>query len=69
MFTSAWASHQKFRVSNTIGFIKGENAMRIHRELFGSKKKDRIEFLGKRHCASTMRLDEETIKEYFREQD
>jgi putative transposase len=74
----------KYSVSNTIGFIKGKSAIRIHRELLGSKKKSAIrihrELLGskkmtglsfwaKGYCASTVGLDEETIRKYIREQD
>lgn len=59
----------KFSVSNTIGFIKGKSAIRIYRELLGSKKMTGLSFWAKGYCASTVGLDEETIKKYIREQD
>ena len=59
----------KYSVSNTIGFIKGKSAIRIHRELLGSKKMTGLSFWAKGYCASTVGLDEETIKKYIREQD
>jgi len=51
----------KFSVSNTVGFIKGKSAIRIHRELLGTKRMT--------YCVSTVGLDEEMIKKYIREQD
>ena len=59
----------KYSVSNTIGFIKGKSAIRIHRELLGSKKMTGLSFWAKGYCASTVGLDEETIRKYIREQD
>ena len=59
----------KFSVSNTIGFIKGKSAIRIHRELLRSKKMTGLSFWAKGYCASTVGLDEEIIKKYIREQD
>ena len=59
----------KFSVSNTIGFIKGKSAIRIHRELLRSKKMTGLSFWAKGYCASTVGLDKETIKRYIREQD
>ena len=59
----------KFSVFNTVGFIKGKSAIRIHRELLRSKKMTGLSFWTKGYCASTVGLDEETIKKYIREQD
>ena len=58
----------KFSVSNTVGFIKGKSAIRIHRELLGSKKMTGLSFWAKGYCASTVGLDEETIRKYIRDQ-
>ena len=59
----------KFSVSNTVGFLKGKSAIRIHRELLGTKKMSGLSFWAKGYCASTVGLDEEVIKKYIREQD
>jgi putative transposase len=59
----------KFSVSNTIGFIKGKSAIRIHRDLLKSKKMTGLGFWARGYCASTVGFDEETIKKYIREQD
>ncbi len=58
----------KFSVSNTIGFIKGKSAIRIHRELLNSKKMTGLSFQAKGYCVSTVGLDEETIRKYIRAQ-
>jgi putative transposase len=36
----------KFSVSNTVGFIKGKSAIRIHLELLGIKRDSRAKLLG-----------------------
>ena len=59
----------KFSVSYTIGFIKGKSAIRIHRELLGTKKMTGLSFWATGYCVSTVGLDEETIKKYIRDQD
>ena len=58
----------KFSVSNTIGFIKGKSAIRIHRELLGTKKMTGLSFWAKGYCVSTIGLDEKTIRKNIREQ-
>jgi REP-associated tyrosine transposase len=58
----------KFSVSNTVGFLKGKSAIRIHRELLRTKKMNGLSFWAKGYCASTVGLDEEVIKKYIREQ-
>ena len=47
---------------------QGKSAIRIHRELLGSKKMIGLSFWAKGYCASTVGLDEEIIKKYIREQ-
>ena len=59
----------KFSVSNTIGFIKGKSAIRIHRDLLKSKKMTGLSFWARGYCVSTVGLDEETIKRYIQDQD
>ncbi len=59
----------KYSVSNTIGFIKGKSAIRIHRELLNTKRMTGLSFWAKGYCASTVGLDEEMIKRYIRQQD
>ncbi len=59
----------KFSVSNTIGFIKGKSAIRIHRELLHTKRMTGLSFWAKGYCVDTVGLDEELIKRYIRDQD
>ena len=59
----------KFSVANTVGFIKGKSAIRIHRDLLKSKKMTGLSFWARGYCVSTVGLDEETIKKYISEQD
>ena len=54
----------KFSVSNTIGFIKGKSAIRIHRNLLGTKRMTGLSFWATGYCVSTVGLDEETIRKY-----
>ena len=58
----------KYSVSNTIGFIKGKSAIRIHRELLNTKRMTGLSFWAKGYCVSTVGLDEETIRKYIRDQ-
>ena len=59
----------KFSVSNTIGFLKGKSAIRVHRDFLKSKKMTGLSFWARGYCVSTVGFDEETIKRYIREQD
>jgi putative transposase len=60
----------KYRVANTVGFLKGKSAIRIHREYLG---KDRnfsgFHFWARGYCVSTIGLDEKVIREYIRNQE
>lgn len=58
----------KYSVSNTVGFIKGKSAIRIHRELLGIKRMTGLSFWATGYCVSTVGLDEETIRRYIRDQ-
>jgi REP-associated tyrosine transposase len=59
----------KFSVSNTVGFVKGKSAIRIHRELIGTKRMTGLGFWAKGYCVSTVGLDEESIRKYIKEHD
>ena len=58
----------KFSVSNTVGFVKGKSAIRIHREILGTKRMTGLSFWATGYCASTVGLDEAMIRKYIREQ-
>ena len=59
----------KYSVSNTIGFLKGKSAVRIHRELMKGRRTVGAHFWAKGYCVSTVGLDEEQIRRYIRQQD
>ena len=59
----------KFSLSNTVGFIKGKSAIRIHREILQTKRMTGLSFWAAGYCVSTVGLDEEMIKKYIKEQD
>ena len=53
----------KYSVANTIGFLKGKSAIRIHRECLGQKRNfTGLHFWAKGYCVSTVGLDEQMIK-------
>jgi putative transposase len=59
----------KFSVANTIGFLKGKSAIRIHREYLGRDRNfTEYHFWARGYCVSTVGLDEKTIREYIRKQ-
>ena len=60
----------KFSVANTVGFLKGKSAIKIHREYLGRKRN----FTGKHfwargYCVSTIGLDEVVVRQYIRAQE
>ena len=60
----------KFSVANTIGFLKGKSAIRIHREYLGKKRNfTGFHFWARGYCVSTVGLDEARIRKYIREQE
>ena len=60
----------KFSVANTVGFIKGKSAIRIHREYLGKQRNfTGFHFWSRGYCVSTVGLDEETIRKYIRDQE
>lgn len=59
----------KFSVANTVGFLKGKSAIRIHREYVGRKRNfTGYHFWARGYCVSTVGLDEATIQRYIRHQ-
>ena len=60
----------KYSVSNTVGFIKGKSAIRIHREYLGRGRNFAgFHFWAKGYCVSTVGIDEKTVREYIRHQE
>lgn len=59
----------KFSVANTVGFLKGKSAVRIHRELLGEKRMSGLHFWATGYCVSTVGLDETVLRKYIREQE
>ncbi len=60
----------KYSVANTIGFIKGKSAIRIHRDYLGKERNyTGFHFWARGYCVSTVGLDEETIRKYIEEQE
>ena len=60
----------KFSVSNTVGFLKGKSAIRIHREYLGRQRNfTGYHFWAKGYCVSTVGLAEDVIREYIRRQE
>lgn len=59
----------KFSVANTIGFLKGKSAVRIHRELLKERPMTGLHFWASRYCVSTVGLDETAIRKYIRKQE
>ena len=60
----------KYSVAMTLGYLKGKSAIRIHRELMGTKGTlfGRA-FWTRGYCVSTVGLDEARIREYVRHQE
>ena len=59
----------KYSVANTVGFLKGKSAVRIHRELKKERRMTGLHFWATGYCVSTVGLDEEQIRRYVREQE
>ena len=60
----------KYGIAMLVGYLKGKSAIHIHRKLQGVKKG----FTGKHfwsrgYCVSTVGLDEDTIREYVKNQE
>ena len=60
----------KYSVANTVGFLKGKSAIRIHREYLGRRRNfTGFHFWARGYCVSTVGLDEAVIREYIRNQE
>ena len=60
----------KLSVAMTLGYLKGKSAVRIHRELMGTKGTlFGRSFWSRGYCVSTVGLDEDQIRRYVREQE
>ena len=60
----------KYSVAMTMGYLKGKSAVRIHRELIGTKGTlFGRSFWARGYCVSTVGLDEAQIRKYIREQE
>ena len=56
--------------ANTVGFLKGKSAIRIHREYLGRQRNfTGYHFWAKGYCVSTVGLAEDVIREYIRRQE
>ena len=59
----------KYSVVNTVGILKGNSAIRIHREYMGKQRNfPRFYFCPQGYRVSTAGLDESTIRQYIRNQ-
>ena len=55
----------KYSVANTVGFLKGKSAIRIHRDLLRTRGTlFGREFWARGYCVSTIGLDEDRIRKY-----
>ena len=60
----------KYSVANTVGWLKGKAAIRIHRECLGRERDfTGLHFWARGYCVSTVGLDEQVIREYIRNQE
>ena len=60
----------KYSVAMTMGYLKGKSAIRVHRELMGTRGTlFGRKFWARGYCVSTVGLDENKIREYIREQE
>ena len=58
----------KYSIAFVIGFLKGKSAVLIHRTVLKQKRVSGLHFWARGYCVSTVGLDEETIRNYIREQ-
>jgi putative transposase len=60
----------KYSVANTVGFLKGKSAIRVHRKHLGRPRQcTGYHFWARGYCVSTVGLDEQTIRAYIRNQE
>ena len=59
----------KYSIANTIGFLKGKSAIKIHRDLLHQKRMTGLHFWARGYCVSTVGYDEVAVRQYIREQE
>jgi putative transposase len=60
----------KYSVANTVGFLKGKSAIKIHRQYLGKERNfTGFHFWARGYCVSTVGLDEAVIRQYIRNQE
>ncbi len=59
----------KYSVAFVVGFLKGNSAVRIHRELLHERRMSGLHFWAQGYCVSTVGLDEARVRQYIREQE
>ena len=60
----------KYSIANTVGFLKGKSAIRIHREYLGRQRQyTGFHFWARGYCVSTVGLDEQMVRAYIRDQE
>ena len=60
----------RYSVANTVGTLNGKSAIRIHREHLGKQRNfTGFHVWARGYCASTVGLDEATIRQYIRNQE
>ena len=60
----------KYSIAMTIGYWKGKSAVRIHRQVLGTKGTlFGRSFWARGYCVSTVGLDEHQIRQYIKEQE
>ena len=59
----------KYSIAFVIGFLKGKTAVLIHRTVLKQRRVSGLHFWARGYCVSTVGLDEETIRNYIREQE
>ena len=60
----------KFSLANTVGYVKGKSAIRIHRQFLRVRRNFRgFHFWARGYCVSTVGLDEAKVRQYIREQE
>ena len=60
----------KYSIANTMGYLKGKSALRIHREVLRTKGTlFGRDFWARGYCVSTVGLNEEQIRQYIRDQE
>ena len=60
----------KFSIANTVGYVKGKSAIRIHRQFLSRERRfTGFHFWARGYCVSTVVLDEQKIRAYIRDQE